>query len=134
MEPEAEKLMAQSFEKNAIDKSEYPRTADIENRCVNIIANLWHAPSEEKFMGTSTIGSSEACMLGGMAMKFNWRKNAQKHGLDTNAKKPNLVISSGYQVCWEKFCVYWDVELRTVPMDANHLSLDRSRAPQGEQH
>ncbi|KRM77615.1 gadB protein [Secundilactobacillus collinoides DSM 20515 = JCM 1123] len=124
MEPEAEKLMAQSFEKNAIDKSEYPRTADIENRCVNIIANLWHAPSEEKFMGTSTIGSSEACMLGGMAMKFNWRKNAQKHGLDTNAKKPNLVISSGYQVCWEKFCVYWDVELRTVPMDANHLSLD----------
>ncbi|ANZ62415.1 glutamate decarboxylase [Secundilactobacillus paracollinoides] len=124
MEPEAEKLMAQSFEKNAIDKSEYPRTADIENRCVNIIADLWHAPKDEAFMGTSTIGSSEACMLGGMAMKFNWRKNAQKHGLDINAKKPNLVISSGYQVCWEKFCVYWDVELRTVPMDADHLSLD----------
>ena len=78
MEPEAVKLMTQTLEKNAIDKSEYPRTAEIENRCVNIIADLWHASKEEKFMGTSTIGSSEACMLGGMAMKFAWRNRAEK--------------------------------------------------------
>lgn len=122
MEPEAVELMSHTFEKNAIDKSEYPRTAEIENRCVNMIADLWHA--NEKYMGTSTIGSSEACMLGGMAMKFSWRKRAEKLGLDVNAKKPNLVISSGYQVCWEKFCVYWDIEMREVPMDKEHLSLN----------
>ncbi|EOH97586.1 glutamate decarboxylase [Enterococcus pallens] len=124
MEPEAVKLMSQTLEKNAIDKSEYPRTTEIENRCVNMIADLWHASSQEKFMGTSTIGSSEACMLGGMAMKFSWRKRAKKLGLDVQAKKPNLVISSGYQVCWEKFCVYWDVEMREVPMDKDHMSIN----------
>nr|WOE97536.1 glutamate decarboxylase [synthetic construct] len=124
MEPEATKLMSETLEKNAIDKSEYPRTAEIENRCVNIIADLWHASKDEKFMGTSTVGSSEACMLGGMAMKFAWRNRAEKLGLDINAQKPNLVISSGYQVCWEKFCVYWDIEMRTVPMDKEHMSLD----------
>nr|WOE97535.1 glutamate decarboxylase [synthetic construct] len=124
MEPEATKLMSETLEKNAIDKSEYPQTAEIENRCVNIIADLWHAPKDEKFMGTSTVGSSEACMLGGMAMKFRWRNRAEKLGLDINAQKPNLVISSGYQVCWEKFCVYWDIEMRTVPMDKEHMSLD----------
>ncbi len=102
MEDEATKLMSETLEKNAIDKSEYPRTAELENRCVNIIADLWHAPKNQKFMGTSTIGSSEACMLGGMAMKFAWRKRAEKLGLDIYAQKPNLVISSGYQVCWEK--------------------------------
>lgn len=122
MEPEAIELMSHTLEKNAIDKSEYPRTAEIENRCVNMIADLWHA--NEKYMGTSTIGSSEACMLGGMAMKFSWRKRAEKLSLDVHAKKPNLVISSGYQVCWEKFCVYWDIEMREVPMDKDHLSLN----------
>lgn len=121
MEPEAIQLMSQTLEKNVIDKSEYPRTAEIENRCVNMIANLWHAPDD--FTGTSTIGSSEACMLAGMAMKFRWRESAQKQGLAMD-RKPNLIISSGYQVCWEKFCVYWDIELRTVPIDEAHLSLD----------
>lgn len=121
---EATKLMSETMDKNAIDKSEYPRTAELEKRCVNIIANLWNASKEEKFIGTSTVGSSEACMLGGMAMKFRWRKMAEKAGLDINAKKPNIVISSGYQICWEKFCVYWDVELRTVPMKEGCLSLD----------
>lgn len=124
MEPEAVKLMSQTLEKNAIDKSEYPRTTEIENRCVNMIADLWNASEKEKFIGTSTIGSSEACMLGGMAMKFSWRKRAEKLGLDINAKKPNLVISSGYQVCWEKFCVYWDIEMREVPMDKEHMSIN----------
>ena len=124
MEPEAVKLMSETFDKNAIDKSEYPRTAEIENRCVNIVANLWHAPKDEEFMGTSTVGSSEACMLGGMAMKFSWKQRAAKLGLDVKAKRPNLVISSGYQVCWEKFCTYWDVEMRTVPIDWEHQSLD----------
>ncbi|MBC1406238.1 glutamate decarboxylase, partial [Listeria welshimeri] len=81
----------------------------------------------ETYMGTSTVGSSEACMLGGMAMKFRWRNLAQKRGLDVIRQKPNLVISSGYQVCWEKFCVYWDIEMREVPMDTAHLSIDTEK-------
>ena len=124
MEPEATQLMAETLEKNAIDKSEYPRTTEIENRCVNILADLWHAPKDSNYLGTSTVGSSEACMLGGLAMKFAWRKRAEKLGLDLNAHKPNLVISSSYQVCWEKFCTYWDIELREVPLDENDLSLN----------
>lgn len=122
MDEEATKLMTETLEKNAIDKSEYPRTAKVETYCVNILADLWNTPSEN-FIGTSTVGSSEACMLGGMAMKFRWRKLAEKKGLDIT-KKPNLVISSGYQVCWEKFCVYWDIELREVPIDPEHLNLN----------
>jgi glutamate decarboxylase len=124
MEDEAVRLISQTLAKNAIDKSEYPRTAEIETRCVAMIANLWNAPAAMKHIGTSTVGSSEACMLGGMALKFRWRKLAQAAGIDVKAKNPNLVISSGYQVCWEKFCVYWDIEMRTVPMDANHQSLN----------
>ena len=124
MEPAATKIMAETLEKNAIDKSEYPQTTELENRCVNMIADLWHAPDDEKFLGTSTVGSSEAGMLGGMAMKFRWRNNAIKQGLDVRAKKPNLVISSGYQVCWEKFCVYWDIEMRLVPLDEQHMSMN----------
>lgn len=127
MEEEATQLMAETLEKNAIDKSEYPRTAELENRCVNMLADLWNAPTDLNFMGTSTVGSSEACMLGGMAMKFRWRNQAKKLGLDVSAKKPNLVISSGYQVCWEKFCVYWDIEMRLVPMDEDHMSLDMEK-------
>lgn len=123
MEDQAIQLMSETLEKNAIDKSEYPSTIELENRCVNIIASLWHAPQKE-FIGTSTVGSSEACMLAGLAMKFRWREQAQRLGLDITRQKPNIIISSGYQVCWEKFCVYWDVELRTIPMSLNHLNLD----------
>lgn len=126
MDDEAIKLMSETLDKNAIDKSEYPRTAKVEASCVNMLANLWNAPSEN-FIGTSTVGSSEACMLGGMAMKFRWRHLAKKKGIDTTKRKPNLVISSGFQVCWEKFGVYWDVELREVPVDPDHLSLDLDR-------
>ncbi len=123
MEDEAALLMAETLEKNAIDKSEYPRTAELENRCVNILADLWNAPKEKSYTGTSTVGSSEACMLAGMAMKFRWRNQAKKLGLNIQAASPNLVISSGYQVCWEKFCVYWDIEMRTVPLDEKHMSM-----------
>lgn len=124
MEPEAQQLMAETLDKNAIDKSEYPSTAGIEQSCVHIISNLWNIPDVTESIGTSTVGSSEACMLGGMAMKFRWKKNAEAKGLDLTKQRPNLVISSGYQVCWEKFCIYWDIELRAVPMDEAHMSLD----------
>lgn len=125
MEPEAVELMSETLEKNAIDKDEYPMTADLENRCVAMLGNLWHAEQAEEPMGTSTVGSSEACMLGGLAMLFRWKALARAAGIDVySATRPNLVISSGYQVCWEKFCRYWDVEMRLVPMDEEHLSLN----------
>lgn len=124
MEPNAKQVMVDTMATNAIDKAEYPQTTEIEHRCVNIIANLWNAPKNEHYMGTSTVGSSEACMLGGMAMKFRWRKRAEALGIDIKAKKPNLIISSGFQVVWEKFCVYWDVELREIPMEKDCMRLD----------
>lgn len=124
MEPAAVRIMSETLEKNAIDKSEYPQTTDLENRCVNIIADLWNAPEDMAYIGTSTVGSSEACMLGGLAMKFAWREKAKQAGIDILGRKPNLVISSGYQVCWEKFCVYWDIEMRCVPLDPDHMSLN----------
>ncbi|MCB0919672.1 MAG: glutamate decarboxylase [Actinobacteria bacterium] len=112
MEPEADDLMALSFNKNMIDKDEYPETAKIEERCVQIVTNLFHAP--EPGVGTSAIGSSEAVMLCGLAMKWRWRARREKAGQSTD--RPNLVMGTNVQVVWEKFCKYWDVEARYVPV------------------
>lgn len=124
MEEEAVHLMAETLSKNLIDKTEYPRAAEIESRCVNMIANLWNVQADDDFVGTSTLGSSEACMLAGMAMKFDWRKRAEANHVDIGARKPNIVISSAFQVCWEKFCVYWDIEMRQVPITSETAQLD----------
>lgn len=126
MEPEAKQLMAETFDKNMIDKDEYPQTAEIELRCVNMIARLWNAPESEAATGCSTIGSSEAAMLGGMALKWQWRKRRQKEGKPTD--KPNLVMGINVQVCWEKFCRYWEVEPRFVPMEGNRFHLKATEA------
>ncbi|MDB9431190.1 glutamate decarboxylase [Microcystis aeruginosa CS-555/01A07] len=126
MEPEAKQLMAETFDKNMIDKDEYPQTAEIELRCVNIIARLWNAPKGAAATGCSTIGSSEAAMLGGMALKWQWRYRRQKEGKPTD--KPNLVMGINVQVCWEKFCRYWEVEPRFVPMEGNRFHLDATEA------
>jgi glutamate decarboxylase len=125
MEPEAERLMAECFDKNMIDKDEYPQTAELERRCVNILGNLWHAPAGSDAPGCSTTGSSEACMLGGMALLWRWRARRTAAGLDT--AKPNLIMGANVQVCWEKFCRYWQVEPRMVPMKPGRLHL---RGPQ----
>jgi glutamate decarboxylase len=128
MEPEAEKLMAECASKNMIDKDEYPQTAELEKRCVAIIAHLWHVHDIETATGCSTTGSSEACMLGGLALKWRWRQRRQAAGLPTD--KPNLVTGSNVQVCWEKFCRYWDVEPRQVPVgpDVTHLTAEGAAA------
>jgi glutamate decarboxylase len=122
MEPEAEKLMAETFDKNMIDKDEYPQTAEIERRCVNIVADLFHAPVEGDAIGVSTIGSSEAVMLGGMAMKWKWRQRREAAGLP--ADRPNMVMGSNVQVVWEKFCKYWEVEARYVPVTEDRFVVD----------
>jgi len=124
MEPEAQQLMTETFDKNMIDKDEYPQTAEIEMRCVNMLAHLYNAQSggEEECCGCSTIGSSEAAMLCAMAFKWNWKKRMQKKGKP--AVKPNLIMSSDVQLCWEKFCVYWEVEAKFVPMRKEEYDLD----------
>jgi glutamate decarboxylase len=122
----AAKLMADTADKNMIDKDEYPQTAEIEARCVNIIAKLWNSPESEHATGCSTTGSSEAAMLAGMALKWRWRDRMRAAGKPTD--KPNLVTGANVQVCWEKFCRYWDVEPRLVPMEGDRYHLDAEQA------
>ncbi|OBK83751.1 glutamate decarboxylase [Mycolicibacter sinensis] len=117
MDPEAATLMAESFDKNMIDKDEYPATAAIEQRCVSMVADLFHAENlrdddPASAIGVSTVGSSEAVMLGGLAMKWRWRARVG----DWQGRTPNLVMGSNVQVVWEKFCRYFDVEPRYLPM------------------
>jgi glutamate decarboxylase len=114
MEPQAQQLMTECLEKNMIDKDEYPQTAELEARCVNILADLWHAPECMNATGCSTTGSSEACMLAGMALLWRWRE--RRRAVKAPADRPNLVMGANVQVCWEKFCRYWQVEPRLVPM------------------
>ncbi len=116
MEPQAAKLMAEAADKNMIDKDEYPRTAELEMRCVNMLSRLWNSPSHETATGCSTTGSSEACMLAGLALKWRWRDRMKAAGKPTD--KPNIVMGSNVQICWEKFARYWDVEMRLVPVSA----------------
>jgi glutamate decarboxylase len=111
--PEVRQLMSECVDKNMIDKDEYPQTAEIESRAVHILADLWHSPAAATTIGCSTTGSSEAAMLGGLAMKWNWRKKRQAAG--KAADRPNLVCGP-VQVCWHKFARYFDVELRQVPI------------------
>src|SRR6476660_3740725 len=128
MEPQALQLMSDCADKNMIDKDEYPQTAEIERRCVAIIADLWHAPSPDDACGCSTTGSSEACMLAGMALKRKWEAKVRAEGGDLNVRKPNLVMGINVQVCWDKFCRYWDVEPRLVPMEGDRVCLDAPSA------
>ncbi len=121
MEPQAEQLYRETFDKNMIDKDEYPQTAAIEDRCWRILADLWGG-DPHRAVGTSTIGSSEACMLAGLAFKRRWQHARRAAGKPTDS--PNLVMSSAVQVVWEKFANYWDVEPRYVPVSAEHPTFD----------
>jgi glutamate decarboxylase len=120
VEPEVRKLMDDCIDKNMIDKEEYPQTAEIEARCVHMLADLWNAPDSNGTIGCSTTGSSEAAMLGGLALKWKWRERRRQAGKP--AEKPNL-ISGPVQICWHKFARYFDVELREVPVERNRLLL-----------
>ena len=126
MPERAAQLMADTADKNMIDKDEYPQTAEIERRCVNIISRLWHAPEGAHAVGCSTTGSSEAVMLSAMALKWRWRQARQAAGKPTD--RPNLVTGANVQVCWEKFCRYWEVEPRLVPLEGDRLHLTADAA------
>ena len=126
LEPEVAVLMTKTYDKNMIDKDEYPQTAEIELRCVNMLADLWNAPDARNTVGTSTTGSSEACMLGGMALLRQWRARRRAAGLPTD--KPNIVMGVNVQVCWHKFAAYWDVEQRLVPMEGERFLIGPEEA------
>ena len=118
LEPEVHRIMDLTVDKNMIDKDEYPQTAELEARCVHILADLWNSPDAANTLGTSTTGSSEAAMLGGMALLWNWRARRKAAGKPTD--KPNM-ITGPVQICWHKFARYWDVELREIPMEGDRL-------------
>ncbi|HYO20700.1 MAG TPA: glutamate decarboxylase, partial [Dermatophilaceae bacterium] len=120
-EPEVVELMALSMNKNLIDADEYPQTAEVERRCVHMLADLWHAPEAGNTAGCSAIGSSEACMLAGMAAKWRWR--ARRKAAGKPADKPNMVCGP-VQVVWHKFARYWDIEMREVPMSPGTYAMD----------
>ncbi len=126
MPERAARLMADTADKNMIDKDEYPQTAELERRCVSILSDLWHAPGSDEATGCSTTGSSEAVMLCAMALKWRWRQNRRAAGKPTD--RPNLVMGANVQVCWEKFCRYWDVEARLVPLEGDRLHLTADAA------
>jgi glutamate decarboxylase len=125
-EPQATRLMTETFDKNMIDKDEYPQTAEMEMRCVDMISRLWHAAAPDDSPGCSTTGSSEAAMLGGLALKRRWQQARRAAGKP--ADHPNIVMGINVQVCWEKFANYWDVEARTVPMEGDRYHLSASEA------
>jgi glutamate decarboxylase len=114
VEPEVRKLMDECIDKNMIDRDEYPQTAEIESRCVRMLADLWNSPEAATTHGCSTTGSSEAAILGGLALKTRWRKKRNRTG------KPNLICGP-VQICWHKFCRYFDVELRQIPCQGQRL-------------
>ena len=125
LDPEIHKLMDECIDKNMIDKDEYPQTAAIEMRCVHMIADLWNSPQAKETLGCSTTGSSEAAMLGGMAMKWRWV--AKRKAAGKSYDKPNMVCGP-VQICWHKFARYWGVELREIPMEKGRLIMSPEEA------
>ncbi|MEX2447361.1 MAG: glutamate decarboxylase [Solirubrobacterales bacterium] len=119
MEPEAQRVVAANLHRNFIDHAEYPRSAEIEQRCIRMLADLFNAPGETT--GARTQGSSEAIMLGALSLKWKWRERRQAAGLPT--EKPNLVFGGDVHVVWEKFCRYFDVEPRIVPLQPGKYTI-----------
>ena len=127
MDDSATKLMNDAIDINYIDETEYPRIAVMSAKCLNIVANLWNTPEKEEWKcGALAIGSSEACMLGGVAAWLRWRERKQKEGKPFD--KPNFVISTAFQVVWEKFSQLWQIEIRTVPINAQDTTLNPEKA------
>lgn len=121
MEPEANELIMQSLNKNFIDHDEYPMVEKIHERCVHMLADLLNVSASDNYVGTSTIGSSEAIMLAGLAHKFSWRNRRKTLGLDSS--KPNIVMGANVQICWDKFARYFDVEPKIIPLEKDKYTI-----------
>ncbi|HZK87440.1 MAG TPA: glutamate decarboxylase [Syntrophomonas sp.] len=122
MEPEAEKLIMENLGKNFIDRFEYPETAEIHQRIVNMLGRLFNAPEEADFCGSATVGSSEVIELGLLAHKWTWKKNRIKQGKSTD--NPNIIFGADAHICWDKFARYFDVEPRIIPMEKDRFCID----------
>jgi glutamate decarboxylase len=119
MEPEAQRIIAGNLHRNFIDHAEYPISAEVEQRCIRMLADLFHVPGETT--GARTQGSSEAIMLGALSLKWKWkqRREAESKPVD----KPNLIFGGDVHVVWEKFCRYFDVEPRIVPLQEGKYTI-----------
>ena len=128
MDEHAEKLIFEGLARNFVDHKAYPNTADIENKCVNMVAELYNAPANEdgQALGTSTVGSSEAIMLCTLALKHHWIKKRRNAG--KSHSRPNIIMNSTAQVCWQKAARYFDVEIRYVYCSKDRLILDPGTA------
>ncbi|KAI3917768.1 hypothetical protein MKW98_021530 [Papaver atlanticum] len=128
MEPECNKLIMDSVNKNYVDMDEYPVTTELQNRCVNMIAHLFNAPlgEDEAAVGVGTVGSSEAIMLAGLAFKRRWQNKMKAQG--KSCDKPNIVTGANVQVCWEKFARYFEVELKEVKLSEGYYVMDPAKA------
>lgn len=127
MDEYATRLMNEAIDINYIDETEYPQIAKMCGKCINIMANLWNTPEQAEWKaGALAIGSSEACMLGGVAAWLRWRDRQKAAGKPFD--KPNFVISAGFQVVWEKFAQLWQIEMRTVPLTKKNVTLDPEQA------
>ena len=121
------RLMNEAVGINYIDETEYPRVAVMCGRCINMVANMWNSPEKGDWKtGAVGIGSSEACMLGGVAAWLRWRERRRAEGKPYD--KPNLIMSTAYQVVWEKFCQLWQIEMRTVPITHKNPTLNIDEA------
>jgi glutamate decarboxylase len=121
MEPQADRLAAQTLAKNLIDQDEYPQTEEVHRRVVSMIGRLFHAPAHERPTGTATIGSSEAIMLAMLAHKRSWQRRREAAGLPSD--KPNMVMGADVHTCWEKFARYFEVQARVVPMQEGRYTI-----------
>jgi glutamate decarboxylase len=123
MERQANALMAENIAKNLADADEYPALMAMHSRCVSILANLWGAQPKEKAIGSATVGSSEAIMLGGKAMQRRWQEKRRAAGKDT--QHPNILMGTNAQVALEKFARYFDVEPRILDVsEKSNFALD----------
>jgi glutamate decarboxylase len=119
MEPEANRIAAENLHRNFIDHAEYPRTAEIEQRCIRMLGDLFNAPAEVR--GARTQGSSEAIMLAGLAAKWRWRKARGSN--PGEGARPNLVYGRDVHVVWDKLCRYFEIEPRTVPLHPDRFTI-----------
>ncbi|EEF34679.1 glutamate decarboxylase, putative [Ricinus communis] len=128
MEPECNNLIMASINKNYVDMDEYPVTTELQDRCVNMIAHMFHAPvgDDETAVGVGTVGSSEAIMLAGLAFKRKWQHKRIAEGKPSD--KPNIVTGANVQVCWEKFARYFEVELKEVKLKEGYYVMDPVKA------
>jgi glutamate decarboxylase len=118
-DPELRQLMSECMDRNLFDRSEHPHIAELESHCIHMIADLWNSLDAANALGCSTTGSSEAAMLGALALKRRWQR---KHGRRANEKQLNLVCGP-VQICWHKLARYFDLELREIPCERNSLMM-----------